>query len=36
MSGSDNHFGRFVSRCGVAYLVVSWSVISSGLFLTDV
>ena len=36
LSGSDNHFGRFISRCGVAYLVVSWSVISSGLFLTDV
>jgi hypothetical protein len=36
LSGSDNHFGRFMSRCGVAYLVVSWSVISSGLFLTDV
>ena len=36
LSGSDNHFGRFMSRCGVAYLVVSWSVISSGLIFTDV
>jgi len=36
LSGSDNHFGRFMSRCGVAYLVVSLSVFSSGLFRADV
>jgi hypothetical protein len=37
LSGSDNHFGRFMSRCDVTYVAVSWPVIASSvLFCRDV
>ena len=36
LSGSDNHFGRFLSRCDAAYFVVSWAVISCVLVTGDV
>ena len=35
LSGSDNLFGRFMSRCEVVYFVVSWAVISSVLVMGD-
>ena len=36
LSGSDNHFGRFLSRCDATYFVVSWAVISCVLVTGDV
>ena len=37
LSGGDNHFGRFMSRCDVTYVAVSWpSIASSVLFCRDV
>ena len=36
LSGSVNHFGRFMSRCDIAYFVVSLSGFSSVLFSIDV
>ena len=36
LSGSDNHFGRFMSRCDVAYFVVFCAAAPSILVTDDV
>ena len=36
LSGSDNHFGRFMSRCDVAYFVVFCATAPSILVTDDV